>query len=119
MWVSPNLARSDATRKSQFSASSNPPVTATPLIAPISGFDSRGSGPRVRCPEPESPVELSSFVSAGPELVQVEPGAERGVGTGEDEHVDGRVAVGLLEQAGQQREDLAGRARSARRVGSA
>ena len=50
-WVSPNLARSDAIRKSQFSASSNPPVMATPLIAPMSGLVTFGNGPRV-------PVEL-------------------------------------------------------------
>jgi hypothetical protein len=37
-WVSPNFARSDATRKSQASASSKPPVTAAPLIAPMTGF---------------------------------------------------------------------------------
>ena len=47
-WVSPNLARSDATRKSQFRASSKPPVTAAPLIAPISGLPSGGNGPRLR-----------------------------------------------------------------------
>ena len=46
VWVSPNLARSDATRKSQLSASSKPPVMATPLIAPISGLVSFGNGPR-------------------------------------------------------------------------
>ena len=36
-WVSANRARSDATRKSQASASSNPPVIATPLMAPMTG----------------------------------------------------------------------------------
>ena len=37
--------RSEATRKSQFSASSNPPVMATPLMAPISGLrESPGTG---------------------------------------------------------------------------
>src|SRR6266480_3843319 len=44
--VSAKRARSDAMRKSQFNATSNPPVTATPLIAPISGFVRRGNAPR-------------------------------------------------------------------------
>ena len=37
-WVSANLARSEAIRMSQYSASSSPPVTAAPLIAPITGL---------------------------------------------------------------------------------
>ena len=74
VWVSPNLACSLAIRKSQLSASSNPPVTATPLIAPISGLVRRGKGPRAPLragafsdppPEPELiPVEPSSFRSS-------------------------------------------------------
>ena len=36
-WVSAKRARSEATRKSHASASSKPPVMATPLIAPITG----------------------------------------------------------------------------------
>ena len=51
-WVSAKRARSDATRKSQLRASSSPPVTATPLIAPMMGFEV-GSvvpfGPPRRC----------------------------------------------------------------------
>src|SRR5487761_100392 len=38
-WVSAKRARSEATRKSQLRASSNPPVTATPFTAPMSGFE--------------------------------------------------------------------------------
>ena len=37
-WVSANRARSEAIRTSQYSASSSPPVTAAPLIAPITGL---------------------------------------------------------------------------------
>ena len=37
-WVSANLARSEAIRMSQYSASSRPPVTAAPLMAPITGL---------------------------------------------------------------------------------
>ena len=55
VWVSPNLARSLAIRKSQLSASSNPPVMATPLIAPISGLVNRGNGPR-------APLRAGAFV---------------------------------------------------------
>ena len=44
-WVSAKRARSDATRKSQASASSKPPVMATPLIAPITGVSMSGNGP--------------------------------------------------------------------------
>ena len=37
-WVSANRACSEAIRMSQYSASSSPPVTAAPLIAPITGL---------------------------------------------------------------------------------
>ena len=37
-WVSAKRARSEATRKSQLRASSKPPVTATPLMAPMIGL---------------------------------------------------------------------------------
>ena len=40
--VSAKRAFSDAIRMSQHSAISNPPVTATPLIAPITGLDIGG-----------------------------------------------------------------------------
>ena len=43
-WVSAKRARSDATRKSQVSATSKPPVTAAPLMAPITGFVVSGNG---------------------------------------------------------------------------
>ena len=41
-WVSANRACSDAIRMSQYKAISSPPVTAAPLIAPITGFDIGG-----------------------------------------------------------------------------
>ena len=41
-WVSAKRARSDATRNVHCSASSSPPVTATPLIAPMTGFGISG-----------------------------------------------------------------------------
>ena len=37
-WVSAKRARSEATRKSQLRANSRPPVTATPLMAPMIGL---------------------------------------------------------------------------------
>ncbi|CAB4636668.1 unannotated protein [freshwater metagenome] len=57
-WVSPNFACSEAMRKSQFSASSKPPVIATPLTAPMSGFEILGKGPRtpVEFTPPSAPV---------------------------------------------------------------
>ena len=71
-WVSPNLACSEAMRKSQFSASSNPPVTATPLIAPMSGFLRAGKGPRT----PSALGRPSAPVPA-PRLSPVEPSSLR------------------------------------------
>ena len=44
-WVSAKVARSEAIRKSQPRASSNPPVTAGPLTAPITGVVVRGMRP--------------------------------------------------------------------------
>ena len=41
--VSTNRARSDATRNVHWSAISRPPVAATPLIAPITGFGTTGT----------------------------------------------------------------------------
>src|SRR5271163_1866769 len=41
-WVSANRACSDAIRMSQYSVSSSPPVTAAPLIAPITGLVNGG-----------------------------------------------------------------------------
>src|ERR1700722_3207346 len=41
-WVSANRARSDATRNVHWSAISNPPVAATPLMAPMTGFSITG-----------------------------------------------------------------------------
>jgi hypothetical protein len=41
-WVSAKLARSDATRNVHCSATSSPPVTAGPLIAPMTGLPMTG-----------------------------------------------------------------------------
>ena len=58
--VSPNFAFSDAMRKSQFNASSKPPVMATPFTAPMRGFFTSGNGPRTPLAflEPSAPVPL-------------------------------------------------------------
>ena len=73
--VSAKLARSEATRKSQLSASSNPPVTATPLMAPMTGLEtgrkgshprsSRVSPPRRRGPSPPSSLRSTPAQKAG------------------------------------------------------
>ena len=80
------------------SATSKPPVTATPLIAPISGFVCGGSAPRngsaaVVVALPTSAKPSPCCTSPGAELLQVDAGAERGIGAGEDHHVDVVVVV--------------------------
>ena len=60
-WVSPNFARSDATRKSQLSASSKPPVTAAPLTAPTSGLVIVPNGPRASRDDTDVPAASSSL----------------------------------------------------------
>ena len=92
-WVSAKRARSDATRKSQASASSKPPVMATPLMAPITGVSMSGNGPAGGA-RLAGGRGLAQGVAAGGELLEVEPGAERRVGTGED---DGGDVVALVE----------------------
>ena len=69
--VSPNFASVEATRKSQFSASSKPPVMATPLTAPMSGLVSAGNGPRTPSAlgDPSAPVP--------PRLPPLEPSSFR------------------------------------------
>ena len=108
--VSANRARSDAIRKSQASASSKPPVTATPLIAPMSGFTVGGSGPRRSVGG--AAIELSP-VRDLTELLQVDAGGEGGIGAGEDEHVDVVALVAFGDDARQDAQDL-GRQRVAR-----
>ncbi len=103
--VSPKRARSDATRKSQLSASSNPPVIAGPLTAPITGFSIGGNGP----PECVASVGVAAEVAAGrSELLEVEARAERRISAGEDHHVDVVTTVGLAEQLGQEPQHLGG-----------
>src|SRR5262249_49627123 len=113
-WVSPNVARSDATRKSQPRASSKPPVTAGPVIAPVTRLvivhstvkGLRGSSARpparvaaVGASPPRARVAPTDEVRGrGAELAEVEAGAERGVGAGEDDHVDGVIGFGGRER---------------------
>jgi hypothetical protein len=80
VWVSPNLARSDATRKSQLSASSKPPVTATPLIAPITGLVRRGNGPRTpsRLRLPSAPVPPPRLEPSEPSSFRSSPAENAG-----------------------------------------
>ena len=105
VWVSPNLARSEAIRKSQLSASSKPPVMATPLIAPISGLvDVRERAARAgRLRVPSAPLPAAEVAARRAQLLQVEAGAERRVGTGEDEHIDVVAGVGVVHHRRQQR----------------
>ena len=78
------------------SASSKPPVTATPLIAPISGLRTLGNGPRTPWLRAAVGAAAAAEVAGRrAELLEVEAGAERRVGTGEDDDVDLGVAVGL------------------------
>ena len=82
-WVSPKRARSEATRKSQASASSKPPVMATPLTAPMTGLVIAGNGPRTA--GPVAPTPAPRLPPVLPELLQVEAGAEGRIGAGEDD----------------------------------
>ena len=77
--VSPNFACSDAMRKSQFSASSNPPVMATPLTAPMSGFEIFGNGPRtpVEFTPPSAPVP-PKFPAVSPSSFRSKPAQNAG-----------------------------------------
>ena len=82
--VSAKRARSDATRKSHVSATSNPPVTAAPLIAPITGLVVSGNG-RISSSSPRDDV---ADLGVGAQALEVDAGAERGVGAGEHDGVD-------------------------------
>ena len=79
-WVSPNLACSDAMRKSQLSASSNPPVTATPLMAPMRGLTNLGKGPRTPSAlgVPSAPVPPSKLLEASPSSLRSSPAVKAG-----------------------------------------
>ena len=95
--VSANAARSDATRKSHASASSKPPVTHGPLIAPMTGLAHLPErGERARSAASSAPPTRLRGVL--PELAQVEAGAERGIGPGEDHDVDVGVGVGRRQR---------------------
>ena len=75
-WVSANEARSDAMRKSQPRASSRPPVTAGPLMAPTIGVAWPGSMPSRRT----SPSQRLARVSASsvPRLRRSNPALNAG-----------------------------------------
>ena len=92
-WVSANRARSDATRKSHASATSNPPVIATPLIAPISGVVTAGIGPRTVDSSPAAPVSASASPRVLPSSLRSSPAQKRRVRTGEDDR--SHVVVGV------------------------
>ena len=79
-WVSPNLACSLATRKSQLSASSNPPVMATPLTAPISGLLTFGNGPRMPSPlrPPSAPLPPPRLPADDPSSFRSSPAQNAG-----------------------------------------
>src|ERR1700754_2183182 len=59
-WVSAKRACSDAIRMSQYSANSRPPVTAAPLIAPITGLFIGGHCGEMSGSSVESPSSLRS-----------------------------------------------------------
>src|SRR5690606_40285392 len=107
-WVSAKRARSEATRKSQFSASSKPPVMAGPLIAPMIGFPMTGRGPAGGGRVAAGAGRRGQVLLPGTELLQVEAGAERRVGPGEDDDVDVGVGVGPADGLGQQPPHLGG-----------
>ncbi len=67
--VSANRAFSEAIRMSQYSAISSPPVTAAPLIAPITGLDIGGHF-----------GEMSGKLGGVAEFLEIQSGAEHRVG---------------------------------------
>ena len=77
--VSANTARSEATRKSQPSAISSPPVNVAPLIAPTIGVrilaTRRDAALRPELLEVLQPIALR--------LLEVDTGAERRIGAGQ------------------------------------
>ena len=92
-WVSAKRAFSLAIRMSQASATSNPPVIATPLIAPITGLRHSSialtgfSSAPVALAEPSAP-------GCEPELLQVEPGGEGALARA-GQHHRAHVVVGV------------------------
>ena len=100
--VSAKRATSDATRNVHCSATSKPPVTATPLIAPMIGLSISGKNRY-------SPLVSRGghrFDVGGPrrlarQLFQVHAGAERGIGAGEDHHVDVGIGAGVADRVPQ------------------
>ena len=85
--VSPNFADWAATRRSHWSASSSPPVTAAPLIAPITGFD---IGCHVPPPGAHGPVLAPSgarFSPLVPSSFRSRPAQNAGPDAGENDDV--------------------------------
>src|SRR6476661_3313599 len=81
-WVSAKRACSEAIRMSQYSASSSPPVTAAPLMAPITGLVIGG-----HC------GEISGSCDESPSSLRSRPAQNTGVGAGDDDDID--VVTGL------------------------
>ncbi len=77
-WVSANAARSDATRKSHASATSKPPVMATPFTAPMSGVSIGGTGPRPAVVSPAAPVSPSAAPSVAASSFRSSPAQKAG-----------------------------------------
>ncbi len=85
-WVSAKRARSDAMRKSQHSASSRPPVTVGPLMAPMIGVSCGGIIPT--CRAGFALTLLLHRSELGGQRLEVHAGAERRVGSGEHHAAD-------------------------------
>ena len=82
--MSAKRANSEATRKSQLSAISRPPVTQGPLTAPTTGL---------RTPLIARPGSVGGQGSPRGDLLHVRFGAERRIGPGEHDDVDVGVSV--------------------------
>ncbi len=80
---------------------SNPPVTATPFTAPMSGFACGGRAPRNRGqPSRRSPTSANPSPGAPhrAELLQVDTCAKRRISSSEDHHVDVIVGIAPLDR---------------------
>ena len=80
---------------------------ATPLTAPITGVTMSGNGPRWMAFGLARGAGLAQGVTAGRQLLQVEPGAEGGIGAREDDGGDVVAPVELEERGGERLAQLA------------
>src|SRR5215204_75245 len=105
--ISPSRASSDATRRSQASASSNPPPTAQPWTAAIVGFSTFASAPVVGM-HARADARAARVDRAGPaarrDLLEVEAGREGAIACAADDD-DADVGIRIDVLAG--RDDLA------------